>query len=143
MTNGEVFQQIIKLFPLPASHKRVAWMHLQEIFKVTEQLEWGHFFLNLRDFSFFLVHQEEIFQSKHILNKTSVPNPPHSFLQEVEQNHQLHRKCTVFPSKLLYDNVHHPLLDKEGGRHILLRSWELDYSDQIDNYCFSEFHASS
>lgn len=47
MTNGEVFQQIIKLFPLPASHKRVAWMHLQEIFKVTEQLEWGHFFLNL------------------------------------------------------------------------------------------------
>lgn len=103
----------------------------------------GTFLFELMRFFFFLVHQEEIFQSKHILNKTSLPNPLHLFLQEVEQNHQLHRKCTLFPSKLSYDNFHHPLLDKEGGQHILLRSWELHYSDQINNYCFSEFHASS
>ena len=41
MPHREMFQQIIKLFLLPANHKRVARINLQEIFKITEQLQWG------------------------------------------------------------------------------------------------------
>ena len=47
----------------------------------------GMFLFELTRFFFsILAHQEEIFQLKHIHNKTSIPNLPYLFPQEVEQN---------------------------------------------------------